>query len=119
MYCLLLISNLIFLFFKEISSVNTFLSKIFSNNIKIQKYPSKGVLKKSVLKICSKFTGKHPCRSVFSIKLQSNFIEITLRHGCSSVNLLHFFRTPFLNPLITQNGKSCNPGILQHSVIFY
>ena len=24
-----------------------------------------------------------------------NFIEITLRHGCSPVNLLHIFRTPF------------------------
>ena len=30
-----------------------------------------------------------------SIKLQSNFIEITLRHGRSPVNLLHIFRTPF------------------------
>ena len=46
------------------------------------------------LKICSKFTGEHPCRSVISIKLQSNFIEISLRHGCSPVNLLHFFGTP-------------------------
>ena len=26
---------------------------------------------------------------------QSNFIEITLRHGCSPINLLHIFRTPF------------------------
>ena len=25
-------------------------------------------------------------------KLQSNFIEIRLRHGCSSINLLHIFR---------------------------
>ena len=25
----------------------------------------------------------------------SNFIEITLRHRCSRVNLLHIFRTPF------------------------
>ena len=30
------------------------------------------------------------------LTLQSNFIEITLRHGCSPVNLLHIFRTPFL-----------------------
>ena len=52
-------------------------------------------LGKGVLKICSKFTGEHPCRSVISIKLQSSFIEIALRHGCSSVNLLHIFRTPF------------------------
>ena len=48
-----------------------------------------------VLKIYSKFTREHPRRSVISIKLGSNFIEITLRHGCS-INLLHIFRTPFL-----------------------
>ena len=42
-------------------------------------------LEKGVLKICSKFTGEHPCGSVISIKLQS---KITLRHGCSPVNLL-------------------------------
>ena len=51
---------------------------------------------KAVLKISGKFTGEHPCRSVISIKLQSNFIEIKLRHGCSPVNLLHIFRIPFL-----------------------
>ena len=51
-------------------------------------------LKKGVLKICSKFTGEHPCRNVISIKLLCNFIEITLWHGCS-VNFLHIFRTPF------------------------
>ena len=32
---------------------------------------------------------------MISIKLQSNFIEIALRHGCSPVNLLHIFRTTF------------------------
>ena len=65
-------------------------------------------LVKGVLKICSKFTGKHPCRNVIlvpyrsvlsikllSIKLLCNFIEITLRHGCSPVSLLHIFRTTF------------------------
>ena len=46
---------------------------------------------KGVLKICSKFTGKHPCRNAIS----RNFIEIALRHGCSPVNLLHISRTPF------------------------
>ena len=40
-------------------------------------------LVKGVQKICNKFTGEHPCRSVISIKLQSNFIEIILRHECS------------------------------------
>ena len=28
--------------------------------------------------------------------MDCNFIEIALRHGCSPVNLLHIFRTPFL-----------------------
>ena len=42
-------------------------------------------LRKSVLKICSKFTGQHPCRSVISIKLLCT----------SPVNLLHIFRTTF------------------------
>ena len=52
-------------------------------------------LGKGVLKICRKFTSEHPCRSAILIKLQSKSIEITLRHRCSSVNLLHIFRTPF------------------------
>ena len=47
--------------------------------------PSELFLGKGVLKICSKFTGEHPCRSAISIKLQR----------CSPVNLLHIFRTPF------------------------
>ena len=53
-------------------------------------------LREGVLKICIKFTGEHSCRSATSIKLQSNFIEITLRRVCSHVNLLHIFKTPFL-----------------------
>ena len=53
-------------------------------------------LGKGVPKRCSKFTGEHLCRSAISVKLQSNFIEITLQHGSSPVNLLHIFRTPFL-----------------------
>ena len=52
-------------------------------------------LEKGVPKICSKFTGEHAWQSVISIKLQSNFIEMTLRYGCSSVNLVHSFRTLF------------------------
>ena len=52
------------------------------------------LLRKGVLKIYSKCTGEHPCQSVISIKLQINFIEITLQHGCSPVNLLHIFRAP-------------------------
>ena len=69
-----------------------------SLNLKIlnrSSYPEK-FLGKGVLKICSKFAKEHPCWSAKSIKLQSNFIEITLRHGSSPVNLLHIFRTFFL-----------------------
>ena len=50
-------------------------------------------LEKGVLKICSKFTGEHPCLSAISTKLQSNFTEITLRHGCSPVNAAYFQKT--------------------------
>ena len=58
-------------------------------------------LGKGVLKRCSKFTGEYPCRSAISIKLLCNFIEITLRHGCSPVNLLLIFRTPFARKQVT------------------
>ena len=44
------------------------------------------------MKICSKHTGENPCRSVISIKLQSNFVEITLRHGCKFVG---YFQNTF------------------------
>ena len=33
---------------------------------------------------------------MISIQLQSNFIEITLQHGCSPMDLLHIFITLFL-----------------------
>ena len=56
-----------------------------------QKQPFGDVLSKSVLKICSKFTGENPCLK----PMQSNFIEITLRHVRSPVNLLHVLGTPF------------------------
>ena len=73
-----------------------------------------------ILEICSKFTGECACRSVISVKLLCNFIEIAPqhgcspeklllqenmslcnfieiapRHGCSPINLLHIFRRPF------------------------
>ena len=52
-------------------------------------------LGKGVMKICSKFTGERPCQSMISLKLESNFMEITLRLGCSHVHLRHIFKTPF------------------------
>ena len=73
-------------------------------------------LGKGVLKICSKFTGEHSYRSVNLIKLLCDFIEITLLHGCSLVNLLHIFRKLFpkntsgrlLLPIIRRFGKQQN-----------
>ena len=43
----------------------------------------------------SNFFYKNPCQSAISIKLQNNFIEIVIRHGCFPVNLLLIFRTLF------------------------
>ena len=43
------------------------------------------------MKTCCKLTGEHPCRSEISVKLERNFIKTALQHGCSPVNLLHFF----------------------------
>ena len=44
--------------------------------------------------MCSKFTGEHPCGSLISTKLQNSFIEVTLSHWCSTVNLLYICKTP-------------------------
>ena len=78
-------------------------SGLFNRNITIfKRSPPEVFLGNGVLKMCSKSTGKDPCRSVISVKLLCIFIEITLRHGCSPVNLLHFFRTPL--PKNTSGG---------------
>ena len=52
--------------------------------VRIQKQPSRGVLKKR----CSE-------NMRYAANLQENTYEITLWHGCSPVNLLHIFRTSF------------------------
>ena len=64
--------------------------------------------RKSVLKMCSKFTGEHLCWSVIWIKLLCNFIEITLQHRCSPVKMLHIFRKFFL--------KNTSEGLLLEKV---
>ena len=53
-------------------------------------------------RVFCKFTGEQTCQSVISIKFFCNVIEITLRHGCAPVNLLHIFGTPF--PKNTSGG---------------
>ena len=65
-----------------------FICLLDKNNF--QKQAPRGVLKKRFSE------NMHPCRSATSIKLLCNFIDIALRYGCSPVNLLHIFRTPFL-----------------------
>ena len=68
---------------------------LMKNKFQHRSSPPEVFQEKGVLKICSKFTGEHPCRSAISIKLQSSFIETTLWHECSPSNLLYIFRTPF------------------------
>ena len=76
--------------------------------------PLEVFLGKGVLTIYSKFTREYPYRSVISkvwipkcdfrsVNVHTEVwnhtsakCEITLRHGCCPVNLLHIFRTPFL-----------------------
>ena len=69
-------------------------------------------LVKGVLKICSKFTGEHRYRSV-----------ITLLHGCSPVNLLHIFRTPFFKNtfgwLLLKNAIDFSSRFIQNSFCFH
>ena len=53
--------------------------------------PPEVFLGKGVLQLCSKFTKQ----LAQLCNLQSNFIEITLRHGFSPVNVLYIFRISF------------------------
>ena len=47
---------------------------------------------KSVLGVCSGFVVWLPYQSVISIKFLYSFVGVTLRRGCSLVNLLRIFR---------------------------
>ena len=52
--------------------------------LSITKSSCPGVFLENVIrKMCSKFTGEHPCQRIISIKLLCNFIEIHLLYGCS------------------------------------
>ena len=68
---------------------------LFTVSIRFRSSHPEVFLRKGVPKIYNKFTREHPCRSLISIKLLCNFIEIALQHGCSPVNLLHIFRSTF------------------------
>ena len=59
--------------------------------VMVQKQPSRGVLRKECLENMQQINiGEHPCQSVILVKLQSNFTEIALRHGCSPVSAAYF-----------------------------
>ena len=81
-------------------------------------------LENNVLKICSKFSGEHPCQSAISVKLQSNFIErfylrykTIISHNVSSEahvkNFLTFLKTyvPF-----SRYSSFC---IFSHDMIYH
>ena len=59
-----------------------------------------------VLKICSKFTGEHPCRSVISIKLQSNF-EIHSSARVFSYKFASYFKNTFSKEHFWQAAFGC------------
>ena len=71
--------------------------------------PPEVLLWKGFLKICSKFTGEHRCRSLISMKFLCNFIEIALRHGCSLISLLHIFRATS-SKIRTQDPRTRDTG---------
>ena len=79
-------------------SVSQNWKKIFSNESFRSLYIDAALQRCSYEKVLWKYAKNlqenNPCRSAFWIKLQSNFIEIKLRHGYSPVNLLSDFRTP-------------------------
>ena len=86
----------------------------------IQKQPSRVVLIKSCSENMQQIYMKTPCRSVISIKFQSNFIEITLRDGCSTVNLLHISRTTFSKNTSEGLLLSISPFFsIPHSSLFF
>ena len=58
-----------------------------------QKQPSKGVLMKGCSNNMQQIYRRTPMPKCDFNKVENNFIEIALGHGCSFVNLLHIFRT--------------------------
>ena len=67
----------------NIANINTF-----------QKESSIGILIKKCSENMEQIYRRTRCRSVISIKLLYNFIEIPLRHGSSQVDFLHVVKTP-------------------------
>ena len=73
----------------RIESETVFLACLSFLKFHFQKQPSRGVLRKRCSENMRQIYRRTPMP-------KCNFIEITLRYGCSPVNLLLIFRTPFL-----------------------
>ena len=58
-----------------------------------QEQPSRNVPRKKCSANMQQIYRRRTCRRTNFTELQSNFIEITLQHRCSPVNMLHIFRT--------------------------
>ena len=72
---------------------HTIIKSIFSQ---IKKQPTRAELKKRCSENMQQIYRRTPMPKCDFNNVVSNFIEISLRHGCSPVNLLHIFSSPFL-----------------------
>ena len=68
---------------------------LYGWRFELQKQSSIGVLRKRCSENMKPIYRRTPMPKCDFSKVASNFIEITLLHGCSPVNLLHIFITPF------------------------
>ena len=82
----------------------------YQYSLYLQKHPLRGVRRERCTENVQQIYGEHARRSAISVKLQSGFIEITLQHGCSPVNLLHL-QSGFIE-ITLQHG--CSPVNLLH-----
>ena len=62
---------------------------------KRQTQPPRGTSRKRCSRNMQQFHRRTSMLKCVSVKLLCNFIKITVRRGCSPVNLLHISRTPF------------------------
>ena len=103
---LIFVTNSLYVLFNLILSI---LKKKLHANYRSS--PPEVLLGKSILKICSKFTGEHPYRSVISVKflkLHCKFIEIALRYGVFSCKFAVFPEHLFIRTPL--EGYFCNLG---------
>ena len=96
----------------------------------MQKQPSKGFFKESVMRNFAEFTRKHLCRNLFFDKVKlcrsSTSLKTSLQRRCFLVNFGKFVRTPFLQNttgrllLITAisivvKGEQTNENLIYHT----